>query len=86
MLRYRGASTLRSSIRAQVTRNSETRSSSARPLTAAVVGLVLAGVAAWILVAAEEHAQRVQDFLTAREEPFYLIGEITDGSGKVRYS
>jgi len=38
-----------------------------------------------ILVVAEERAQRVQDFLAARDEQFYLIGEITDGSGKVRY-
>ncbi|MCH8016954.1 MAG: phosphoribosylformylglycinamidine cyclo-ligase [Acidobacteria bacterium] len=38
-----------------------------------------------ILVAAEERVQRVQDFLAARDEEFYLIGEITDGSGKVRY-
>ena len=38
-----------------------------------------------ILVVAEERAQRVKDFLAARDEQFYLIGEITDGSGKVRY-
>ena len=38
-----------------------------------------------ILVVAEERAQRVQDFLAARDEQFYLIGEITDGSGKVQY-
>ena len=38
-----------------------------------------------ILVVAEERAQRVQDFLAAHDEQFYLIGEITDGSGKVRY-
>jgi len=38
-----------------------------------------------ILVVAEERAQRVQDFLASREEQFYLIGEITDGSGKVQY-
>ena len=38
-----------------------------------------------ILVVAEERAQRVQDFLAARDEQFYLIGEITDGCGKVRY-
>ncbi len=38
-----------------------------------------------ILVVAQERAQRVQDFLAARDEQFYLIGEITDGSGKVRY-
>ena len=38
-----------------------------------------------ILVVTEERAQRVQDFLAAHDEPFYLIGEITDGSGKVRY-
>ncbi len=38
-----------------------------------------------ILVVAQERAQRVQDFLAARDEQFCLIGEITDGSGKVRY-
>ena len=38
-----------------------------------------------ILVVAEERAQRVQDYLAAHDEQFYLIGEITDGSGKVRY-
>ena len=38
-----------------------------------------------ILVVAEERAQRVQDFLATHDEQFYLIGEITDGSGKVRY-
>ena len=38
-----------------------------------------------ILVADRERAQRVQDFLAARNERFYLIGEITDGSGKVQY-
>ena len=38
-----------------------------------------------ILVADRERAQRVQDFLAARNEQFYLIGEITDGSGKVQY-
>ena len=38
-----------------------------------------------VLVVAEERVQRVQDFLAAHEEQFYLIGEITDGSGKVRY-
>ncbi len=38
-----------------------------------------------ILVVAEERAQRVQDFLASRDEQFYLIGEITDGSGKVQY-
>jgi len=38
-----------------------------------------------ILVVAEKRAQRVQDFLAAHDEQFYLIGEITDGSGKVRY-
>ena len=38
-----------------------------------------------ILVVAEERAQRVQDFLAARDEQFYLIGKITDGSGKVQY-
>ncbi|MCZ6879281.1 MAG: phosphoribosylformylglycinamidine cyclo-ligase [Acidobacteria bacterium] len=38
-----------------------------------------------ILVAAKERAQRVQDFLAARSERFYLIGEITDGTGKVQY-
>ncbi len=38
-----------------------------------------------ILVVAEGRAGRVQDFLAARDEQFYLIGEITDGSGKVQY-
>ncbi len=38
-----------------------------------------------ILVVAEERAQRVQDFLADHQEQFYLIGEVTDGSGKVRY-
>ena len=38
-----------------------------------------------VLVAAAERAERVQDFLTAREEQFYLMGEITPGTGKVRY-
>lgn len=38
-----------------------------------------------ILVVAGERAQRVQDFLASRDEQFYLIGEITEGSGKVRY-
>ena len=38
-----------------------------------------------ILVANRERAQRVQDFLAARSEQFYLIGEITDGTGKVQY-
>ena len=38
-----------------------------------------------ILVAAAERAERVQDFLTARNERFCLIGEITPGTGIVRY-
>ncbi|MDA2933866.1 phosphoribosylformylglycinamidine cyclo-ligase [Acidobacteria bacterium AH-259-D05] len=38
-----------------------------------------------ILVAAGERAERAQDFLSARGEQFYLIGEITTGKGKVRY-
>ena len=39
-----------------------------------------------ILVAAAERAERVQDFLSARDERFRLIGEITPGTGKVRYA
>ena len=38
-----------------------------------------------ILVAAAERAERVQDYLSAREEQFYLMGQITPGTGKVRY-
>ncbi|MDA2924233.1 phosphoribosylformylglycinamidine cyclo-ligase [Acidobacteria bacterium AH-259-L09] len=38
-----------------------------------------------ILIAAKERADRVQDFLAARGQQFYLIGEITTGTGKVRY-
>ena len=38
-----------------------------------------------ILVVAEERAQRVQDFLAARDEQFYLMGEIAEGSGRVQY-
>jgi phosphoribosylformylglycinamidine cyclo-ligase len=38
-----------------------------------------------ILVAAAERAERVQDFLSARDERFRLIGKITPGTGKVRY-
>jgi phosphoribosylformylglycinamidine cyclo-ligase len=38
-----------------------------------------------ILVAAAERAERVKDFLSARNEGFRLIGEITTGTGKVRY-
>ena len=38
-----------------------------------------------ILVAARERAERAQDFLSARGEQFYLIGEITKGTGRVRY-
>jgi phosphoribosylformylglycinamidine cyclo-ligase len=38
-----------------------------------------------ILVAAAERTERVKDFLSARNERFYLIGEITAGTGKVRY-
>ena len=38
-----------------------------------------------ILVAAAERAERVKDFLSARNEDFRLIGEITTGTGKVRY-
>jgi len=38
-----------------------------------------------ILVAAAARAERVKDFLSARDERFRLIGEITTGTGKVRY-
>ncbi len=38
-----------------------------------------------ILVAAAERTERVKNFLSARNERFYLIGEITAGTGKVRY-
>ncbi len=38
-----------------------------------------------ILVAASRRVDRVQDFLRERDEPFYLIGEITQGNRKVRY-
>lgn len=38
-----------------------------------------------ILIAAKGRADRVQDFLQTRGEQFYLIGEITQGKGQVRY-
>ena len=38
-----------------------------------------------ILVAAAERAERVQDFLTAHNERFCLIGQITPGTGTVQY-
>ena len=38
-----------------------------------------------ILIAAQQRAERVQDFLASRGEQFYLIGEISSGTGKVRY-
>ena len=38
-----------------------------------------------ILVVSQSRADRVQDFLASRDERFYLIGEVIDGSGEVRY-
>ena len=38
-----------------------------------------------ILIVAKERADRTQEFLTARGESFYLIGEIIRGKGEVRY-
>lgn len=38
-----------------------------------------------ILIAAKNRADRAQDFLQTQSEPFYLIGEITEGSGQVHY-
>ena len=38
-----------------------------------------------ILVAPQSKAEQIQNFLLACDEKFYLIGEITDGSGKVLY-
>lgn len=39
-----------------------------------------------ILVVAKQRADRVQDFLTERGERFYLVGEISSGTGQVRYA
>lgn len=38
-----------------------------------------------ILIVAGNRADRVQGFLQAKGERFYWIGEVTEGSGKVRY-
>ena len=38
-----------------------------------------------VLIAASDHANRVQEFLQRRGEQFYLIGETAKGSGQVRY-
>lgn len=38
-----------------------------------------------ILIAARNRADRVQEFLQAGGEPFYLIGEISRGTGRVEY-
>ena len=39
-----------------------------------------------ILVVAKNRGERVEDFLHRRGEQFYLIGEITEGTGQVRYT
>ena len=39
-----------------------------------------------ILVVSKQRVDRVQDFLTERGEKFYLVGEITKGTGQVRYA
>lgn len=38
-----------------------------------------------ILVVAKDRVERVENFLQRRSERYYLIGEIVEGSGKVRY-
>ncbi len=38
-----------------------------------------------ILVVAKERLGRVEDYLRTRNEQYYLIGEVVEGTGKVRY-
>jgi phosphoribosylformylglycinamidine cyclo-ligase len=39
-----------------------------------------------ILIVSKDRADRAQAYLQSRGEQFYVIGEITEGSGKVRYA